>query len=99
MVWRLRYVFSLYFQAVTRSELYGSLHPSTREWREGLVSVTFRDMSNNKSNKHQWIVLDGDIDAEWIEVLCLTPSSSSTLGNERNKRRFSIEGGDIHSIE
>lgn len=56
---------------MTRNELYGSLHPTTREWREGLVSVTFRDMSNNKTNKHQWIVLDGDIDAEWIEVCAI----------------------------
>ena len=63
------------------------------------MSVTFRDMSNNKSNKHQWIVLDGDIDAEWIEVLCLTLSSSSTSGNERKRRHSSIEVGDIHSIE
>jgi len=53
---------------VTRNELYGSLNPATREWREGLVSVTFRDMANNRTNRHQWIVLDGDIDAEWIEV-------------------------------
>jgi len=29
------------------------LHPATREWKEGLVSVTFRDMANNKINKHQ----------------------------------------------
>jgi dynein heavy chain len=50
-------------KAVTRNELYGFLHPSTREWKEGLVSVTFRDMANNSTNKHQWIVLDGDIDA------------------------------------
>ncbi len=48
---------------MTRNELYGYLHPATREWKEGLMSVTFRDMSNNKVNKHQWIVLDGDIDA------------------------------------
>ena len=54
---------------MTRNELYGSLHPATREWKEGLMSVTFRDMSNNKVNKHQWIVLDGDIDAEWIESM------------------------------
>ena len=27
------------------------------------MSVTFRDVSNNTSNQHQWIVLDGDIDA------------------------------------
>ena len=33
------------------------------------MSVTFRDMSNNRTNKHQWIVLDGDIDAEWIESM------------------------------
>lgn len=56
-------------QAVTRNELYGYLHPATREWKEGLMSVTFRDMANNKINKHQWIVLDGDIDAEWIESM------------------------------
>ena len=55
-------------KAVTRNELYGYLHPTTREWKEGLISVTYRDMANNKTNKHQWIVLDGDIDAEWIEV-------------------------------
>ena len=54
---------------MTRNELYGYLHPATREWKEGLMSVTFRDMSNNKVIKHQWIVLDGDIDAEWIESM------------------------------
>lgn len=52
-----------------RNELYGYIHPSTREWKEGLLSVTFREFSNNKTNKHQWIVLDGDIDAEWIESM------------------------------
>ena len=56
-------------KSVTRNELYGFLHPTTREWKEGLVSVTFRDMANNATNKHQWIVLDGDIDAEWIESM------------------------------
>jgi hypothetical protein len=50
-------------KAVTRNELYGYLHPQTREWKEGLVSVTFRDFANNSANQHQWIVLDGDIDA------------------------------------
>ena len=33
------------------------------------MSTTFRDMANNKTNRHQWIVLDGDIDAEWIESM------------------------------
>jgi GTPase SAR1 family protein len=35
-------------KAVTRNELYGALHPTTREWKEGLISVTFRDMANNQ---------------------------------------------------
>ena len=68
-------------KAVTRNELYGYLQPSTREWREGLVSVAFREMSNNKSAAHQWIVLDGDIDAEWIESMN-TVMASRGLGRE-----------------
>lgn len=65
----------MWLQAVTRNELYGYLHPTAREWKEGLISVTYRDMANNKTNKHQWLLLDGDIDAEWIEViLCQTPA-------------------------
>lgn len=70
----------MYVQAVTRNELYGYLHPATREWKEGLMSVTYRDMANNRTNKHQWIVLDGDIDAEWIEVCCCTLLSERNLG-------------------
>ena len=71
-------------KAVTRNELYGFLHPQTREWREGLVSATFRDFSGNAArNAHQWIVLDGDIDAgalgpflgggRWRRLACLLP--------------------------
>jgi dynein heavy chain, axonemal len=56
-------------QAVTRNELYGYIHPSTREWKEGVMSETFRVMAANKTNRFQWILLDGDIDAEWIESM------------------------------
>ena len=73
-------------QAVTRNELYGYLHPSTREWKEGLMSVTYRDMSNNKTNKHQWIVLDGDIDAEWIESMNTVMDDNKMLTLASNER-------------
>ncbi len=76
----------LMLQAVTRNELYGYLHPSTREWKEGLMSVTYRDMSNNKTNKHQWIVLDGDIDAEWIESMNTVMDDNKMLTLASNER-------------
>ena len=73
-------------KAVTRNELYGFLHPSTREWKEGLMSVNFRDMSNNKTYLHQWIVLDGDIDAEWIESMNTVMDDNKMLTLASNER-------------
>jgi hypothetical protein len=67
-------------KAVTGNELYGFLHPTTREWKEGLVSVTFREMANNNTNKHQWIVLDGDIDAgAWCNSVCQYPNRGGSM--------------------
>ncbi|KAK9866454.1 hypothetical protein WJX84_011662 [Apatococcus fuscideae] len=73
-------------KAVTRNELYGYLHPATREWKEGLMSVTYRDMANNRTNKHQWIVLDGDIDAEWIESMNTVMDDNKMLTLASNER-------------
>ena len=73
-------------KSVTRNELYGNLHETTREWREGLMSVTFRDMSNDKSKVHQWIVLDGDIDAEWIESMNTVMDDNKMLTLASNER-------------
>eukprot|EP00227_Mantoniella_beaufortii_P011774 CAMPEP_0197579874 /NCGR_PEP_ID=MMETSP1326-20131121/3768_1 /TAXON_ID=1155430 /ORGANISM="Genus nov. species nov., Strain RCC2288" /LENGTH=4505 /DNA_ID=CAMNT_0043143449 /DNA_START=243 /DNA_END=13760 /DNA_ORIENTATION=+ len=73
-------------KAVTRNELYGNLHPSTREWKEGLMSVNFRDFANNKTYMHQWIVLDGDIDAEWIESMNTVMDDNKMLTLASNER-------------
>ena len=50
------------------------------------MSVTYRDMSNNKTNKHQWIVLDGDIDAEWIESMNTVMDDNKMLTLASNER-------------
>lgn len=73
-------------KAVTRNELYGYLHPQTREWKDGLLSTTFRDMANNKTNRHQWIVLDGDIDAEWVESCNTVMDDNKMLTLASNER-------------
>jgi dynein heavy chain len=73
-------------KSVTRNELYGFVHPATREWREGLISVTYRDMANNSNFQHQWIVLDGDIDAEWIESMNTVMDDNKMLTLASNER-------------
>jgi dynein heavy chain len=56
-------------KSVTRNELYGFIHPATREWKDGLISQIFRELANCHNVKHEYIILDGDIDAEWIESM------------------------------
>jgi dynein heavy chain len=61
-------------KAVTADELYGCMNPKTKEWKDGVLSVIMRDMNKNNppykpSHKYKWIILDGDVDPEWIESL------------------------------
>ncbi|KAG7248724.1 hypothetical protein CRUP_031669, partial [Coryphaenoides rupestris] len=56
-------------KAVTTDELFGYLHPATREWKDGLFSSTMREMTSVGHDSPKWIVLDGDIDPMWIESL------------------------------
>jgi dynein heavy chain, axonemal len=75
-------------KSVSRDELYGCLHPQTREWREGLLSSAFREMAagNGSAAPHQWIVLDGDIDAEWIESMKTVMDDNKLLTLASNER-------------
>ena len=82
-------------KSVTRDELYGFLHPQTREWKEGLLSATYRSMSQAHSSNtgtassighHQWIVLDGDIDPEWIESMNTVMDDNKMLTLASNER-------------
>lgn len=42
---------------------------STREWKDGLLSKIFRTANEKPSGKEEirWIMLDGDVDAVWVE--------------------------------
>ena len=50
-------------------ELYGYIHAATRDWKEGLFSKVMRDMAAEPGSEAKWIVLDGDLDANWIESM------------------------------
>ena len=46
-------------------ELYGYISMATREWRDGLLSVIMRNLGRIPDEKPKWILLDGDLDANW----------------------------------
>eukprot|EP01059_Diplonema_ambulator_P035162 TRINITY_DN8181_c0_g2_i3.p1 TRINITY_DN8181_c0_g2~~TRINITY_DN8181_c0_g2_i3.p1 ORF type:complete len:4166 (+),score=1836.14 TRINITY_DN8181_c0_g2_i3:116-12613(+) len=75
-------------KAVTSDELYGYIHPQTREWKDGLLSNVFRDyaeLSQTKTNS-KWLVLDGIIDAEWIESMNTVMDDNKMLTLASNER-------------
>eukprot|EP01063_Lacrimia_lanifica_P013523 TRINITY_DN2016_c0_g3_i2.p1 TRINITY_DN2016_c0_g3~~TRINITY_DN2016_c0_g3_i2.p1 ORF type:complete len:4660 (+),score=2247.11 TRINITY_DN2016_c0_g3_i2:150-14129(+) len=75
-------------KAVTSDELYGYIHPQSREWKDGLLSNLFRDyaeLSQTKTNS-KWLVLDGIIDAEWIESMNTVMDDNKMLTLASNER-------------
>jgi dynein heavy chain len=79
-------------KAVTCDELYGSMSLS-KEWRDGVISIIMRGMSKNDAGLHyhehqtsKWVVLDGDIDAEWIESMNTVMDDNKVLTLVSNER-------------
>nr|XP_043887070.1 dynein axonemal heavy chain 11 [Solea senegalensis] len=73
-------------KAVTTDELFGYLHPATREWKDGLFSSTMRELTSLTHNGPKWIVLDGDIDPMWIESLNTVMDDNKVLTLASNER-------------
>ncbi|XP_037074053.1 dynein beta chain, ciliary-like [Pollicipes pollicipes] len=73
-------------KAVTNDELFGIINPSTREWKDGLLSTLMRDMANLTTDGPRWIVLDGDIDPMWIESLNTVMDDNKVLTLASNER-------------
>ena len=50
------------------------MNTKTKEWKDGVLSVIMRDMNKSQgkyktTQKYKWVILDGDVDPEWIESL------------------------------
>ena len=59
-------------KAVTSDDLYGCVHPVTKEPYDGIIAKIMRDFKNAtgaQTSVPKWVILDGDIDAEWIESM------------------------------
>lgn len=53
-------------KSLTINQLYGYSDPISQEWTEGILSHAFK-VSSKRQKTREWLVLDGPVDAEWIE--------------------------------
>lgn len=56
-------------KGLTIDELFGTFDKASHEWHEGLFTQHYRDFAGMKDGKRKWILLDGPIDALWVENL------------------------------
>jgi dynein heavy chain len=73
-------------KSISTNELYGYVNMSTREWKDGLLSSTMRDLGNMADKNPKWILLDGDLDANWIESMNSVMDDNKILTLPSNER-------------
>ena len=67
-------------------DLYGYINMATREWKDGLLSNIMRDLGQIPDEKPKWILLDGDLDANWIESMNSVMDDNRLLTLASNER-------------
>ena len=79
-------------KSVTSDELYGYM-TLAKDWKDGVLSIMMRGMKNNDRDlgyheyqTSKWVVLDGDIDAVWIESMNTVMDDNKVLTLVSNER-------------
>lgn len=81
-------------KSISMGELYGEENIDTQEWTDGLASKILRKFAQVKDpDRKNWCVLDGPVDALWIENMNTVLDDNMTLclvNGERIKLNHSI---------
>ena len=56
-------------KAISAKDLYGYNDTVSNEWADGILTVQFKQLIEKDVETRKWLVLDGPVDAEWIENL------------------------------
>jgi len=73
-------------KVTSTNELYGVVSLGTREWKDGLLSFNMRKLSQMTDTNPKWIILDGDLDANWIESMNSVMDDNKLLTLASNER-------------
>jgi dynein heavy chain len=73
-------------KSVSTEELYGYITMATREWKDGLLSKVMRDLGQESNTSNKWIMLDGDLDTNWIESMNSVMDDNKMLTLASNER-------------
>ena len=80
-------------KSISMGELYGQVDLDTLDWFDGLASKILRKFTQKETNKINWCIFDGPVDALWIENMNTVLDDNLTLclaNGERIKLKPSI---------